>query len=224
MRLAAVEAYRIWSATYDTAPNPLLELEAEALPEYLTPLEGKRLVDVGCGTGRWMEYATRRGAHVIGIDAVQEMLLRAAGRPGLKGGLVRGDAAQLPLPSGITDLVLCSFTIAYLPSLQGAAAEMARVARPGARILVTDLHPDAVAAGWTRSFRQAGQVYDVDHRSYREGELIDAFTLMGLKLEHSASLHFGEPQREVFRRAGREHAFDDVCRTPAVWITSWRKP
>ena len=224
MRVAAAEAYRIWSATYDTAPNPLLALEAETLTEYLGHLQGKRLVDIGCGTGRWMEYATRQGARAIGIDAVHEMLLRAAGRPGLERTLLRGDAAHLPLASGIADLVLCSFTIAYLPSFLAAAAEMARIARPGARILVTDLHPNAVAAGWTRSFRQAGQVYDVDHRAYRENELIDAFSLARVKLERTASLNFGESQRDVFRRAGREHAFDDVCRIPAVWITSWRKP
>jgi hypothetical protein len=34
---------------------------------------------------------------------------------------------------------------------------------------------------------------------------------------------FGEPEREIFRRAGKERAFDEACLLPAVLITLWRK-
>ena len=223
MRLAAAQAFRIWPATYETAPNALLELESAVLPEYFGPLEGKLLVDIGCGAGRWAHYAQCRGARIIGLDASREMLLQAAGKPALCGALVRADAVRLPLTDAIADVLLCSFVICYLPSLEDAAGEMARISRRGARILITDLHADAIAAGWKRSFRHENQVYELEHSVYHQSHLIDAFCRAGLLLQNSMSLHFDERQRGTFQRAGKEHVFEDACRIPAISVGIWTK-
>ena len=224
MRVAAAEAYQAWSQTYDTAPNPIVDLESATLSSLLEPLQGKTFVDIGCGTGRWIEHARSQGARILGLDPSPEMLRKASERPALPGNLIRADAVRLPLAAGIADIVVCSFAIAYADSLEDSAAEMNRISRPGARIFVTDLHPQAVAAGWKRSFRQGDRLYDLEHSVYREDELIEAFTLAGLTLERATAVHFDERQRDTFRRAGKEHVFEETCRVPAVWLTLWRKP
>src|SRR5690242_4890466 len=223
MRVAAVEGYRIWAPTYDTSPNPLLELESSLLPQHFPPLARKLVADVGCGTGRWAQYAAGLGARVIAMDLSHEMLLHAARKPGLSGALVQADAASLPLPANTTDVVVCSFTIAYLTSLDCFAGEVVRISRPGSRIIITDLHPHAARAGWKRGFRGRDDVYELDHSVNAVDDILAAFGRGGLSLQHQMDAHLGPDQFETFRRAGKESAFHDACRVPAVWIGIWEK-
>jgi hypothetical protein len=66
--LSAAAAYRLWSATYDTDPNPLLALEQRVLRERLTVNSGTRVLDLATGTGRWLEYVLSMGANGFGVE------------------------------------------------------------------------------------------------------------------------------------------------------------
>ncbi len=52
----AVAAHRLWAATYDEAPNPLLALEGRLLKPLLPRTRGLLVVDVACGSGRWSRF------------------------------------------------------------------------------------------------------------------------------------------------------------------------
>src|ERR1019366_5591536 len=56
MVLTASQGYEIWSAHYDRDPNPLLALESRLLAPRLGHLDGRTVLDVATGTGRWMSY------------------------------------------------------------------------------------------------------------------------------------------------------------------------
>ena len=56
------EGYRRWSEVYDDAPNPLLALEERVLGPLLAEVRGERVVDLGCGTGRWLARLQEREA------------------------------------------------------------------------------------------------------------------------------------------------------------------
>ncbi|MES1261820.1 MAG: class I SAM-dependent methyltransferase, partial [Acidobacteriota bacterium] len=151
MLVTAAEGYRLWAPEYDASPNPLLALEARLLQDRLGVAAGDRFLDAGAGTGRWMKYAERRGARAFGIDLSAEMLAKGSGAR------VRGDMRHLPVADDAADLAICSMALGYVRSAGEVVRELARVAR---RVIVSDLHPAAVAAGWTRSFRHQGQVYE----------------------------------------------------------------
>jgi SAM-dependent methyltransferase len=219
--VSSAEGHRIWSASYDDEPNPLLALDTRVLSERLGDLGGLRMIDVACGTGRWIMQA--RGASVVGIDSSWEMLAVAARKPGLAGRVTLGDAGWLPFGSGVADIALCSMAMNYFASMPEALAEMARVVRGGGRVVVSDLHPDAIAAGWKRSFRSAGSSYEIEHQSFDVHELGAAVDQCSLAPLWHCEPSFGAPERAIFQRAGKQSRFGEVSAYPALHIACWTK-
>ena len=213
MVVSPLEGHRIWAPEYDRGLNPLLALEERVVPRF----PASRIIDVACGTGRW---TARLGA--IGIDLCEEMLRQRSHNAALRGRFALADAAALPFASGVSDLTLCSFAIAYIQNLAAAVSEMARVTRPGGRVVISDLHPAAIAAGWTRSFRSAGVLYELEHPPGAVEETLLAARRCGLELSLRREACFGEPERPIFEAAGKP--LEQVAGTPAVWLAVWTKP
>jgi SAM-dependent methyltransferase len=102
--------------------------------------EESRVLDVGCGTGRWLRRYLQRNLVPVGVDATQGMLQLTAAR-GVECQLVVGCAQSLPLGDGVFDLVSAVTVIQHIPPEdQGdALKEMARVLRPGGHLLLLEL-------------------------------------------------------------------------------------
>jgi malonyl-CoA O-methyltransferase len=223
MNVSAMEGHRNWAASYDAGPNPLLALETRLLLERLSPTPPARFIDVACGTGRWMARAQNWGSRVFGVDFCPEMLLQASRKQGLSGSLALADACSIPLADGAADLTLCSFALGYLPSPQPAIAEMTRVSCPGGRVVVADLHPCALNAGWTRSFRSNGHNYEIDHYHHPNRAWDAAAEAASLTLDWRIEACFGEPERKIFREAGKDSSFQELSRIPALLAMCWTK-
>jgi len=224
MRVSPLEGHRLWAPTYDQGLNPIVALEGRLLSDLLYPIEGKRFIDVACGTGRWMTHLGQHGASVFGADASAEMLLQAHRKRVPRGRLVQADARRLPFRDGAADVTLCSFAAAYFSSLKAAVGEMARITASGGRVVLSDLHPSGIAAGWTRSFRINGSVYEMDHFNPSLEEFRAAGRDANLQLHIQLEGSFGDPERLIFRAAGKAQIFPHLERIPAVWIGIWNKP
>jgi hypothetical protein len=101
---------------------------------------------------------------------------------------------------------------------------MARITRPGGAVAISEFHPEAVAAGWTRSFRAGGTAYRIEHYDRSGEQLRCEARRAGLEIEVQLDEHFGEPERAIFRAAGKAGVFDAARGIPAVWIGIWKKP
>jgi SAM-dependent methyltransferase len=125
-----------------TDPSYMVAVKAAA--NALAPMRGELILEAGCGTGQVLKSYLRPGIRVIGLDLSLESLryLRAKALPA-PFALVRGEIASLPFPSEVFDRVLCANTLQQVPSAnerQQAVAELSRVARPGALVVVTVHH------------------------------------------------------------------------------------
>jgi ubiquinone/menaquinone biosynthesis C-methylase UbiE len=108
--------------------------EKRAVLDALSPLEGKRVLEIACGTGRFTVMLAERGADIVGLDISEEMLQqgrekarRAAVTDRLQ--FMRGDAARLPFPDDHFDAVFAMrfFHLADTPA--SFLSEMCRVSR-----------------------------------------------------------------------------------------------
>lgn len=225
MLVSVLEGHRRWAPHYDSMRNPLLALETRMVRALLEPIPfGCCCVDVACGTGRWMTRLGRGGASVFGVDACPEMLAEAQRKSFTRDRIVLGDAVRLPFASSIADTVLCSFAAGYLPDLKTAFSEMTRVAKPGAKVILSDLHPAGIASGWTRSFRLETEVYEMQHFARCEEQLRESAQHAGLGLHVQIDACFAEPERPHFQAMGKDDIYLQVAHKPAVWIAVWKKP
>lgn len=224
MRVAAIEGHRLWAPVYDRMQNPLLSLESRTVQRLLCEATPQRVVDVACGTGRWMLHFQERGATVMGVDACPEMLAQATEHPQLRGRLVLADAQSIPLAEKTADLVVCSFAASYVPDLRHLLREMARITAASGRVVISDMHESAVAAGWRRSFHVGTSVYEIEHFRYSSHALSAIAGEMGLHLRTEAHAHFEEEERAILNSAGKHHLYSQLRAVPAVWVGIWTKP
>jgi len=211
-------AYPLWAETYDHDTNPLVELEHRILSEHLQVRPGERVIDLATGTGRWMTHALSNEAWAAGVDLCAEMLAVAAAKPKMRRRLVRADVCALPFASNSFDTAVCSFALGYVDRPESAFREMARVAR---RIITSDLHPDAVRAGWVRSFRTRGQKYEIRHHDHLWERIEASARDAGLRPLWKLDASFGEQDRPAFERAGKSNTFLEARQVPAVLISAW---
>jgi SAM-dependent methyltransferase len=111
--------------------------QAEQLCETADLQAGARVLDVATGSGNAALAAARRGCEVVGVDYVPALLERGrirAEAEHLAVDFVEGDAEQLPFPNASFDGVISIYGVMFAPHHQRAAAELARVCRPGGRI------------------------------------------------------------------------------------------
>ena len=140
------------------------------LEETLKPRPGKRILDVGCGTGT-AEISLARlrlsQMHLFGVDLVVDRVREAhAATHGINArvGYAAADAVRLPFPAGVFDSTYCVAVLQHIRNLAGAVAEIARVTRPGGRVLIVE--PDNAARYWFSSVPSGSEVFELSRRFF----------------------------------------------------------
>jgi ubiquinone/menaquinone biosynthesis C-methylase UbiE len=106
---------------------------------------GETVLDVACGTGNATIPAAQAGARTTGLDITPELFegaRRRAADAGVEIDWIEGDAENLPFDDGSFDVVLSAFGCMFAPDQRKAAAEIARVLRPGGRIGIAAWTPN----------------------------------------------------------------------------------
>lgn len=218
-------AFDAWAEVYDRQENPLLALEERYLPCLLPDCKDKHILDVGCGTGRWLaRLAGNHPASLHGVDGSAKMLEAAAAKGLANTRLDCGELPSLPAASASADLALASFVLSYVEDLDQCAAELARVLRADGDLYLSDMHPGtATALGWKRGFETDGVAYRLATQTWPLARLIDAFTSHGFTVAALLEPPFGELERALFQAHDKEEAWHRAAGKPAIYLLHLRK-
>ncbi|MBX7165191.1 MAG: class I SAM-dependent methyltransferase [Pirellulales bacterium] len=138
----------------------------------------KHILDIGSGAGQIIQHLLKYAdadATIVGVDLSHAMLRRARTR--LKSARPRlsvADMTRLPMDDNAFDVVTCGYVLEHLPNARVGLAELARVMRPGGRLLLLTTE-DSLSGAWTSRLWHC--------RTYSRAEVYTACDSVGLKLK-----------------------------------------
>jgi ubiquinone/menaquinone biosynthesis C-methylase UbiE len=107
------------------------------------PAAADRVLDIACGPGYLTMALAQRAAAAVGLDATDKFIFGAANEAARKGignlRFVVGDVMRLAFGDSSFDLVACKMAFHHFPEPAQVLAQMARVVRPGGKIVIADL-------------------------------------------------------------------------------------
>jgi ubiquinone/menaquinone biosynthesis C-methylase UbiE len=159
---------------------------ASALSELARDLGAERILEVGCGTGHWLESLEGISGQLYGLDLSAAMLGQAQRRDrGFH--LARGRAGQLPFPDDSFDLVFCVNAIHHFQQQRRFVTEAKRLLRSGGALAVVGMDPRSDLGQW--------YIYDYFEGTY-ETDLV-RFPSWGTILEWMAAAGFEQVQWQL---------------------------
>jgi len=184
----ARSGYDRWSAIYDSEGNPLLALEEPEMRKLLGSVNGCRVLDLGCGTGRHSLRLAAAGALVTGVDFSEGMLGEARRKPGAE--LVQFVSRDLhdglPFESSSFDRVVSGLVLEHIGDLAAFFGEAFRVLVPGGFAVMSSMHPALMLRGTQAQFRDpdSGEVVRPGSLPHQISDFVMAALAAGFQLDY----------------------------------------
>jgi ubiquinone/menaquinone biosynthesis C-methylase UbiE len=204
-----VTGYAAWAASYDSSANPTVELEEDVVRRLLDELApGSTVLDAACGTGRHAVYLSQKGHDVVGVDSSSVMLERARERVP-NADFRTGELTALPLEDESVDAAICALALSHQRDISAGVDELARVVRPGGRVIVSNPHPFATEYLYWRA-TVAGATGDrllIPEFAHSHAASIRAFVGAGLQVRGCFEPALSPARAEQEAKAGLSEAF-----------------
>lgn len=206
VHLSVEKGYDAWSKIYDDDGNPLIALEEPAVHEWLGDVAGKRVADVGCGTGRHSLWAAKHGAHVTALDVSNGMMSKAKDK--LDGDhsirFVRHTLPDpLPLDDAGQDTAIFALVSEHIEDLVPVFADMRRVLVPGGSAIFTAMHPAMNLKGISARFFDPDTGTEIRVRSFDHtvGHYVMSVLKSGFEIEAIIERSVDDALAEGYPRA-----------------------
>ena len=198
--------YDRWAATYDADKNATRDLDAEVVRRAPIRVEGRDVLELGCGTGKNTVWLASKAKSVVAIDFSIGMIARAHERVGSTNvKFVQHDVCDpWPVPTDSVDLVIANLILEHVHDLEPVFFEAVRVLRPRGHLFFCELHPYRQLTGGQAQFKDptTGETVLVTAHVHTISEYVNCAIRAGLvvreigeALEEDAPA--GEPPRLI---------------------------
>ncbi len=162
--------------------------------------EGRSVIDLGAGTGKFTSCLLATGAHVIAVEPVKEMRAKIV-QTLPKVATYDGSATSIPLPDDSVDAVTCAQAFHWFATKE-ALSEIRRVLKPGGKLgLIWNMRDESI--DWIAKMTEIISPYEGDTPRYANSAWKAVFPFEGfsaLQEEHFAHRHSGSPEDTIIDR------------------------
>jgi ubiquinone/menaquinone biosynthesis C-methylase UbiE len=218
---ATVEAYDIWSFSYDMQPGNLMldldELIFTGLIKNIN-LNNKTVADIGCGTGRhWQKIYEKKPANVIGFDVSAGMLHQLLRKfPSAETHLTKDNLLKTT-PDSSVDCIITTLTIAHIKNIDEAIASWSRILKNDGDLVITDFHPSMLERGGKRSFRHDGKSLSVVNYVHSLEKVKKIFSKYGLTVIRQEERKVNEEVRSYYEEQNALPVYDRFKGMPIIY-------
>ncbi len=181
------DAYGSWSLTYDTDPNRTRDLDALVTRKLLGDEHHRRILEIGCGTGKNTEFLAQICDELRALDLSAEMIERAKARvPRPHVTFALADlTAPWPCEDAEADLISCNLVLEHIQDLPPVFAEASRKLVRGGRLFISELHPFRQYQGTKATFTRGEETIEIAAHIHHISDFLGAaehqgFALLGL--------------------------------------------
>ncbi len=219
--LGSIAAYNLWSGQYDQQPgNLMLDLDEELFTALLSGVrvKGKRVADIGCGTGRhWPAILQAEPASLTGFDNSPGMLARLKEKFPAADTILIGDSSFPQATDGSFDLIVSTLTLAHIADAAAAVKTWCRLLAPGGHLLITDFHPDALASGGKRTFVHRDRLIAVRNYIFPVEALESALDVLGMKKINKIEKLIDASLHHYYVAKNAEHIYDRYLNAKMIY-------
>lgn len=216
-----VEAYNLWSGTYDQQPgNLMLDLDDIIFSKLFNnvDIENKPVADIGCGTGRhWQKIYNRLPAQLTGFDISEGMLdvLKQKFPQSITVSMTNNLFTEIPGSS--YDLIISTLTVAHIKDMEEAINAWCRILKSDGEMIITDFHPDMLAKGGRRSFAHDGKQFYVTNYVHPLNTIKEIFYKNGLTVQKLEERYIDNSLKEYYTRQNALPVFEKFKGMPVIY-------
>ena len=175
--------YNRWATVYSSEKNPVKSFSDEIIEEMLPNLNGKRIIDAGCGSGYFCQYAEQQGAkEILGIDFSAKMI-EQANKVCQYTKFQVVDIAHIEIQEASADVVICALVLGHLERLEPIIQKLSNALTKDGVLVISDFHPFLSLKGQRRTFRIGKNNFEVPHYIHMLSEYINLLTQCGLTIQ-----------------------------------------
>jgi ubiquinone/menaquinone biosynthesis C-methylase UbiE len=208
------DGYDQWSKFYDVYPNPTVATDEVAFPSFWKNIKDKKVLEIGCGTGRHTLKLCKQRNEVTGIDLSSGMLEVARKKlKDFKVEFIEGDFMTLDLKENSFDVVILSLVLEHIHDLKSFFLRLSKVMKPKGEVFISEIHPLRSKDGNLAHFKVGeGEVW-LDSAKHTERDFEDSLKGTNLKIisrhdilgeSHLTQIkpewakHLGKPMIKIF--------------------------
>lgn len=221
------QAYDLWAQSYDAQPdNLMLKLEGELFTRLLQDeiLIGKKIVDVGCGTGRhWEEMKKQNPAEIIGYDVSEGMLAQLNNKyPDAPTHVLRGNRLT-GMEDNSCDIIVSTMTMAHIENIEEALIEWHRVLNSNGELIITDYHPAALARNGDRTFVHNHKLIAIKNYVHPVGMVLNIMLTLGFQVLYWDEQVIDDSVKHFYEKKNALHVFEQFRDVPIVYGAHLKK-
>ena len=179
------KGYDQWAATYDTDANSTVFADDAAFPKFWSHLKNKRVLEIGCGTGRHTQKLAALTDDITAFDMSPGMLVEARKKPNTgKVKFIESDVFKFEVtPEAAFDGIVCALVVEHIEDLPAFFSKVYSFLKPGGEAFFSEIHPNRMQAGSGARFQSGGNEIWLDSKPHTEGNFIEAINKSGLHLQ-----------------------------------------